>query len=206
MEDFIELPTMKVRDWIADAARQCSYSDDDADLLGYCAWWLENRGIRGVLRACVYLLVIHGGKFTELQPIRREDRLVCLCPITCGLLIASRAGENPAEFADWTGGIMTADPVLMAPIIARALEYKFNVHLRFYDQHIVFFKEGISILSESLAALYMTDPKGGIDTVLRIVESDRDEVTPTLAFTYRKKDILSVPKHRYLEGGGFRFD
>ena len=60
----IELPTMEVRGCIAGAARECGYRAELADGLGYCAWWLENRGMSGVLRAVSYLLAIHGRKYS----------------------------------------------------------------------------------------------------------------------------------------------
>lgn len=209
-DDYIELPTIEVRRWLADAARQCGYPDEWAEALAYSAWWLENRGMQGVLRATVYLLMIHsdGKTFSELLPVERDGKVICPCPILCGMLIASRTEDNPTEFAELTRGIVTIDPVLMAPIVTQRLQYKFNVHVRFHDQNVVFSKDAVSILSESLTTLWLVDAETGTETAIRLVETDRDEAMPASALIhpYRKRDTLRVTKTRYIEGGGFRFD
>ena len=202
--DVLELPTMEVRNWIAGAARECGYPAEVADVLGYSAWWLENRSMGGVLRAVVYLLEIHGTKYSELQPQTRDERPLCLCPITCGALLASRVLEDAAEFSEWTGGISTADPVLMAPSIALLLDYRFDVCLRFNDQDLVFSEHGITVLSKSLAAMSLINAETGVDTAIRLVDANQSDAPPT--WPYARKDTLRIPKFRYIEGGGFRFD
>ena len=202
--DALELPTMEARRWIAGAARECGYPAEFADALGYSAWWLENRGMGGVLRATVYLLAIHGKSYGDLQSQARGETLVCLCPIAYGALIAARAQDNASEFSEWVGGISTADPVLMVPLIAQFLDYRFDVCLRYNDQDLVFFEDGATVLSNSLAAMSLINADVGVDTTIRLVDSSRREVSPT--HRYMKKDTLLVPKFRYTEGGGFRFD
>ncbi|MBR1209737.1 hypothetical protein [Bradyrhizobium sp. JYMT SZCCT0180] len=203
-DDALELPTMEVRGWIAGAARQCGYRAELADGLGYCAWWLENRNMSGVLRAVSYLLAIHGRRYSDLQPQTRDEGVVCLCPITCGTLIATRALENASEFSEWTGGISTVDPVLMTPIIAQFLDYKFDVCLRYNGLDLVFSEHGVTVFSKSLAGMHLINAETGVDTAIRLVEANRSDVPPT--HPYKRNDTLRVPKFRYLEGGGFRFD
>ena len=205
MDDkFLELPTMEVRNWIAGGARECGYPAEVADVLGYSAWWLENRSMGGVLRAVVYLLEIHGKEYSDLQPRALDEGLACLCPITCGSLIAERALEDVSKLSEWTGGISTADPVLMAPSIALLLDYRFDVCLRYNDQDLVFSKNGITILSESLAAMSLINAETGVDTAIRLVDASQSDVLPT--WPYLKKDTLRIPKFRFIDGGGFRFD
>jgi hypothetical protein len=79
MNDYIELPTMEARNWIAGGARACGYSGDEPDFFGYLAWWLENRSVSGVLRTGVYLLMVHDMPFDDLQPRRIGENLACLC-------------------------------------------------------------------------------------------------------------------------------
>jgi hypothetical protein len=200
----IELPTMEVRQWIAGAACECGYSKDLADLLGYSAWWLENRGMKGVLRAIVYLLLIHDRPFSDLEPKLEDGRLLCLCPMLCGLTLSDRVENDEATYSDWVGGFATAEPVLMIPIIAQSLRYRFDIFLRFYDQELMFSQGGASILGESLATLHMMDARNGVDSAIRLVDSTRNPAS--VQIPYGRRDTLKVPKVRYLPGGGFRFD
>ena len=202
--DVLELPTMEVRRWIAGAARECGYPAELADALGYCAWWLENRNMGGVLRAIGYLLAIHGKKYSDLQPQTRGEALVCLCPIALGMSIATRALDDASELSEWTGGISTVDPILMTPIIAQFLDYKFDVCLRYNGLDLVFSQHGVTVLSKSSAAMHLINAETGVDTAIRLVGSNRSEVPPT--HPYARNDTLRVPKFRYTEGGGFRFD
>lgn len=204
VDNYLELPTMEVRNWIAGAARECGYPAEVADVLGYSAWWLENRHIGGVLRAVIYLLEIHGKEYSDLQPQALDEGLACLCPITCGASIGERALEDASELSEWTGGISTADPVLMAPGIAVLLDYRFDVCLRFHDQDLVFSKHGITVLSKSLAAMSLINAETGVDTAIRLVDANQSDAPPT--WPYARKDTLQIPKFRYIDGGGFRFD
>ena len=193
-----------MREWLARAARDCGYPTDVAEALGYSAWWLENRGMQGVLRATAYLLLIHGRSYSDLQPKLEDEAVVCLCPIACGAFVVARAEKDLSSFSEWTGGIRTADPVLMVPIIAVALDYAVEVHVRFCDQDLVFAQGGATILSESLATLHMIDASRGADTAVRLVPPGESDGGAT--FPFEKKDTLRISRHRYVEGGGFRFD
>jgi hypothetical protein len=204
VDDYLELPAMEVLEWLARAARDCGHPPDVADALAYSAWWLENRGMHGVLRATTYLLLIHGRPYSELQPRMEDAAVVCLCPIACGVLLVARAEKDLSSFVQWVGGIRTADPVLMVPLIAEALDYAVDVHVRFYDQNLVFSQGGTTILSDSLATLHMIDARRGADTAVRLVPPGESDGMPT--FPYEKKDRLRISSYRYVDGGGFRFD
>jgi hypothetical protein len=92
----------------------------------------------------------------------------------------------------------------MMPIIAQSLDYRFDVFLRSYDQELMFSEGGVSILSESLAALHMVDARKGVDAAICLVNA---ETNPRSAeFRYERRESLTVPTFRYLAGGGFRFD
>ena len=119
MEDYLYLPTIEARNWLADAARECGYPSENADLLGYSAWWLENRGASGVLRTTVYLLGVHGRPYDKLKPDVRGDAVVGICPVefVTPIFISRMKGDN--DFREWTGGLATADPVLIGPLLER---------------------------------------------------------------------------------------
>lgn len=204
MDEYLEMPTMEARNWLADAARECGYPSDYADMIGYGAWWLENRGVKGVLRTCVYLLGIHGKRFDELKPITREGAAICLCPVEFSMPILMAVVQSKHDFADWTGGMATADPMLVGPFLTQMLEYKYNVHIRYHDQHVMFCQDGIAMLSDLLLGFAMTNTDSGVETALRLIKSDEEDVP--LTFHYEKREALSVPKFRYLEFGGFRFN
>lgn len=204
MDDYLEVPSMDARNWLADAARECGYPSENADAIGYIAWWLENRGAGGVLRTTVYLLGIHGRPYDELKPEIRDDTVVGICPVefVTPILVSLMKGEN--DLSEWTGGMATADPVLIGPLLAQMLEYKYNIHIKYHDQHVIFCQDGIAILSDSLATFAMTNTKSGVDLAIRLVKSGDEDVP--LTFRYQKKETLRIPGIRYLEGGGFRFD
>lgn len=204
MTDYLELPTMEVRHWLAGAARECGYEAEKADAVGYSAWWLENRGVRGVLRACMYLLEIHGEAPEHLRPHVAGQSFVCICPFEFAVLVVRSMKQGDNDFQEWTGGMATADPVLAAPLLTQMLDYKYNVHLMYQDQHLVFSQGGMANLSESLAGFAMTNTTSGVETSIRLVKVDEEEVQFTRH--YERRDTLDVAKYRYIDGGGFRFN
>ena len=199
----IELPTLEARRWIADAARECGYPDELADFLGYSAWWLENRGMRGVLRTIVYLLTIHGEPFADLEPRNVDGKMVCRCPLMCGLTLVSHIERDPEKFSDWVGGFATADPVLMMPVLARSLDYRSDLFLQFHDVELMFSEKGTAVLSDSILGLFLMNGDG-VDAAIRLVEASRNTIP--VDSPYSRRDTLQVPAFRYLSGGGFRFD
>lgn len=203
MSQYIELPTMDVRNWLAGAARECGYPTDEANALGWTAWWLENRGCKGVLHASVYLLGIHGTPYDQLLQRAQGDDVVALCPIAMATLLTAAHWQKAFDFSDWAHGLQTAHPMMAAAALTKLLDYEYNVHLRYLDTHVILGEEGVAILSESLATFGVVDASG-IEIAIRLVK--RAEEAVDFTFTYAKHETLRVPAYRYLEGGGFRFD
>lgn len=203
MDGYVELPTMDARHWLANAAQECGYGADMAQALAYSAWWLENRQIRGVLRTCVYLLAIHGRSYEDLRARKVDDAIVCLNPVEFGLMVVSSKRNGSEAFEEWKSGLATADPVLAAPIIAQMLDYKYNVHIRYSDQHLVFASDGIARLTDYVVGFGITNNETGVEIAIRLVEAETEEISFT--HRYDKRETLSVPEFRYVDGGRFRF-
>lgn len=204
MSEYLELPTMEVRNWLAGAAQDCGYPSDMADALGWTAWWLENRGCKGVLRASAYLLFVHGTPYDRLLRRVEDDHVVALCPVAMAETLAYSLMAGVADYSAWTHGMRTADPLLAAAVLIRLLDYEYNIHLRYWDTDLILAEKGVTILSHSLASFAMIDARSGVEMGLRLVKAEAEVVDFT--FAYHKNETLPVPAHRYLPGGGFRFD
>ena len=54
----------------------------------------------------------------------------------------------------------------MTPIVAQFLDYKFDVCLRYNGLDLVFSKDGVTVLSKSLAAMHLINAEIGVDTAI----------------------------------------
>jgi hypothetical protein len=201
MTDYLIVSMEKARAWLADGAQQCGYPPEQAGALVYCAWWLENRQVRGMLRASMYLLSIQGRPYESLMPREENGRVVGLCPVMLGGLIAINALEKPEPLLEWSG-FVTADPLLLAPISATRLKNEYDLDLKYADQDMTLAKDGIELRSESLLGFGLVESVTGVPSAIRRIEPKPREFT----HIYSRNTFLQVPAKRYGPHGEFLFD
>ena len=197
----IEVPVDEAKSILAETAAKIGYDADWAKALAHSAWWLENRSVSGVSRLIVYLMLVQDHDPADLAPKRDpEFGMSCICPVQAAGLIWTNVGEQ--ETLSSIGLRGPASQLLIAPLLVHCAQDRgYGIRLRFLDQSVVCWKEGILIESESLANFGWVDESIRSPTVIEFIKVDEIEIDG-IHHPYRRLDTLKLPSVR-MTGQGF---
>lgn len=197
---YVEVPLDEARAILAETAIRIGYEPDFAKALAWSAWWLENRSVSGVSQLIVYL-----GLVKNLDPEDRAPRsdpeygMRCVCPVQAAGMVWSHVGDK--ESLDRIGFRGPASQLLMAPSLVFCVRDRgYGIRLRYLDQSVVFWNEGVLIESESLANYAWVDPGIKDPTLIEFLKVDEMELDG-IHQPYRRLDRLKLPSVRMTGAG-----
>lgn len=194
--DTTEFPYEDAQQILTDAAHSTGHSAEIAETLAQTAWWLENRGMKGVQSLVLYLLMTAkmSRKSRAPQPDGQGGVRV-VCPIEAGAFCLSvmQRPSAPASFV-LSGG--PACPVLMAPLLAHTYAAQDKaVRLTFQDQKIVFSKELICQEGDAMPGFGWIDPTAKNPTIIEVIPNGSHDPAGWVQ-PYRKRETLDLPTKR----------
>ncbi len=199
--EHVDVPVEEAKAILAETAVRIGYQVDWAKMLAQSAWWLENRGVPGVTELVVYLMLVRKHAPAALAPKKDPDYgMSCVCPVQAAAIVWNHV-DKPALLTS-TGFRGPATPLLMAPtLVYLAKDRGYCVRLRYLDQCVVFWDEGIDIQSQSLANFGWVDDDIKDPTLVEFVKRDAFE-PEGIHHAYRRLDKLKLPKVR-MTGEGY---
>lgn len=196
-----EVPVDEAKSILAETAVRIGYDVDWAKMLAHSAWWLENRSVSGVSLLIVYLALVKDRDPADLAPKRDpEFGMSCVCPVQAAGMVWTNVGEQANLTSVGFRG--PASQLLMAPTLVYCADDRgCGVRLRFLDQSVVFWKDGVLIESENLANFGWVDDGIKDPTIIEFIKVDDIELDG-IHHEYRRLDSLKLPTVR-MTGKGF---
>lgn len=168
--------------------KSLGYGSDMAELGVWSALWLERRGVQGVLRLIVYMLLIKELPLDDLKPRRHaEYGITGVCPFMLASFIASREEVLMSKEEVALGA--PASPDLFAPAIADLVSQSgMSLRIRHQNYSCLYSSDGIEFESEKFGTWGFVNEGDNGPMLL--------ELTDQKAVGLRKLDRIDLPKRR----------